>query len=230
MTWDRTRYYEQIKDAADALTSTRWNKTTTSPIGLVAGAVHLEEWRRLLNVAPLLRVADITATRDSSGRVLRSDLTTGSGDSVQTLNRILMVRDGSTVYGFEEWPLSPLMSDGNYNTVSGYKWRREGDYLIVTPASAGTAITVRVNHLPCRMDALSGDAIAVTWPENYEHVLVYEVAGRLLMKGAAETDASRELKGQAKEFRTAMYADLGREFGGPTTIRLGDDPAEWGAR
>lgn len=229
MTWDRSRYYEQIKDAADALTSTRWNKTSTSPINLLAGAIHLLEWRKLLNVATLLRVADLSLTRDSNGRVPVSSLTTGSGDTQQSFHRVLQVRDAGVTYRPEEWPLSPLLADPNYSASTGYTWRREGDYLVIGPLNAGGAITVRVNHLPRRIDELSGDTVQVTWPDGFEHVLVYETAGRMLMKGGAETDASRDLKGQANEFRKEMYDALGRTHGGPKTMRFGDDPAEWGA-
>lgn len=224
MTWTKAQWVEETVQVADAKNDPRWSATTTL---LLLGAVHLREWRRLLDHKHTLRMQTLAVTRDASGRVAWSDLSTGSADAMKSVHRVLAVYDGAQWYDFEEWRLSPLAGNATDGGADRAVWRREGDYLQVAPAVAG-ALSVMVSHLPTAINLLSTNATPAEWPDSFEHVIVFEAASRMLRKGGAETEASNELAALASQFREDMFSALGRETIEPRQMLLGDDPASWG--
>lgn len=225
MTWTRAQWVTELREVADATNDPRWGTTTTL---WVLSSVYDKEWRALLDQKSTLRMQTLSLTRDVQGRVPWADLSTGTGDTVKRVHRILAVYDGTTWYEYEDYRLSPLAGDTtNGGGVPAPIYRREGDYLQVAPVQDG-ALTVVVNHIPPIPSLLSADAIALEWPEGFEQVILFEAASRMLRKGGAETDASNELAALAAQFRTDLVSALGRESTDPKRMLLGDDPASWG--
>lgn len=229
MTWTRTQFVEETLQAADAKNDPRWSSPTTL---LVLGAVHLREWRRLLDHKYSLRMQTLALTRDALGQVPWASLSTGATDAMKSVHRILGAYDGELWYTYEEWRQSPLAAVSSVDGGSGTRraiLRREGDVLQFAPVTA-SAISVVVSHLPTAMNLLSTNAVPVEWPDSFEHVIVFEAASRMLRKGGAETQASNELAALANQFRDDMYSALGRETIDARQMLLGDDPGEWGSQ
>lgn len=217
---------------ADAVSSSRWDSTTTGASGEVdqhMGIVHAREWRRILNAAPYYRVAKRTPSTDSSGQIAISDLSSGSGDSAERFYRVLLLSVNDVpmkeVQGADAF-MSTLTTTGS--SLSDGVWFRQGDYLIVPNAVSQTNCDVWVNHLPTRADNLANDASTVVFPDDYEDVLAYELAAILLSKGAAEVDAAAALKALAEDMRRDLLQDVARISGKPLVMAFPDSASEWG--
>lgn len=215
----------------DAVGSPRWNTTggATGELDQIGGLVHWREWRRLLNVNRNLRLGSRAITSSAStGRYALSALNQGAADTLETLYRILSFQVDNIPYqqvAFEDFSLAEALG------LPGNVWWREGDNIMTLPKQFSKAATVWVNHLPARLDLLSGDGISVTFPDGYEDVLCLEWAALALSKGGAETEAARDLKGLAEEMRQDMLQDLGRLGTEPLQMRYwGDSAADWGGR
>lgn len=216
---------------ADAVSSSRWDSTTTGASGEVdqhMGIVHAREWRRILNAAPYYRVSKRTPATDASGQILISDLSSGSGDSQERFYRVLLLSVDDVpmreVQGKDAF-MSTLTTTGS--SLSDGVWYRQGDYLVVPNAVSRTNCDVWVNHLPTRADNLTGDAVTVVFPDDYEDILAYEIASILLSKGAAEVDAAAALKALAEDMRRDLLQDVARISGKPLVMGFPDSAAEW---
>jgi hypothetical protein len=217
---------------ADAVDSPRWNTTaSTGEVDVHMGVVHLREWRRILNANPYYRVARRTPAIDSSGRIAISDLSSGAADAVETFYRVLMVAVNNTPYK-EIVPKEGLLAGIQITTGSAMPgsniWFRQGDYIMVPDAVSATATGVWVNHIPTAANALSGEAIAVPFPEGYEDLLAFELAAIILSKGAAESDAAATMKAFAEDMRRDMLQDIARFSIAPQVFQYSDTAAEWG--
>lgn len=233
MSLTRSSLRTRILQLADAVSSSRWDSTTTGAAGEVdqhMGIVHAREWRRILNANSYYRAAKRTPTVDSSGRIAISDLTSGSGDSAERFYRVLLM-------SINDLPYREITGkDGFMATVQQVTssplygvWFRQGDYLIVPDAANATNTDIWVNHLPTRADNLATDASTVVFPDDYEDILAYETAAILLSKGAAEVDAAAALKALAEDMRRDMLQDIARTSTRPLVMQFPDTAQEWGS-
>jgi len=210
------------EEMADAVGSSRWGATLKRQL---LGEVHWREWRDLLNVNRMLRVAKRTVTTDAEGQFAKAALNSGSGDATEKYYRLLSIRAGNRFYQqaqYEEYPLSPTI------VLQPNVWYEYGDKVQVIPSSPVTELEVVVNHLPQRADLLVDDSSLVVFPDSYELILAYETAASMLTKGAAETQLANELRGSAMALRDRMGQDLARRSQHPLRMRAADDPADWG--
>lgn len=227
----RSSLRTRILQLADAVSSSRWDSTTTGASGEVdqhMGIVHAREWRRILNANQFYRVAKRSPSVDSSGQILISALSGGSGDSAERFYRVLMLSVNDYAYSEVD------AKDGFMASVSGVSstptsriWFRQGDYLVVPDAASATNTDIWVNHLPTRADNLATDASTVVFPDDYEDVLAYETAAILLSKGAAEIDAAASLKALAEDMRRDMLQDIARTSTRPWIMQFPDRAVEW---
>lgn len=223
MTWTRAQHVAFARKQADAENSPRW---ADADVVTLLGLVHRREWRALLDVNPDLRVAERSVTADTSARIAKTALASGSGDSAEVLYKVRQVRNGTTIYT-QAAPIDMLAATSGQGGGTG-AWWESGSYLQLLPGDAGTALTVVVSHAPPAADVLSADTVAVEWPEGHELVLVYETAALLLAKGGTETQQAADLRALASEQRDRMYADLARVSTRPTAWRYGDTSGDWG--
>lgn len=210
---------------ADATSSARWTDAT---ITILLNSTFKREWSRILQANRNYRVGTRTVTLNSSGQFAFSALESGSGDSLEKFYKIIGVHNGDAIYAPAELRDNLLTATMGTGMATGYRtfWR-VGDYVQCHPWSSGESITVVVNHLPPLPGNLSTDDTAVTFPDGYEAVLIYETAAHMLMKGGAETDASADLKAIAEEVRSDMLADIARVTTDPTTMRYADERTSW---
>lgn len=225
----RTALRLRTQQRMDAVGSPRWTATAGNELDKIGGVVHWREWRRLLNANRNLRLASRAVTSSAStGRFALTGLNNGTNDALETLYRILSFQVDNIPYqqvAFEDFSLGETLN------MAARVWWREGDNIMTLPKELSKAAVVWVNHLPQRLDLLSGDGVTVTFPDGYEDVLCLEWAALALAKGGAETDAARDLRGLAEEMRQDMLADLGRLGVEPMQMRhWGDSAADWGGR
>lgn len=212
-----------VDEMADAAGSPRWGTTLKRQL---LGEVHWREWRDLLNVNRMLRVGDRTVTTDANGRVAKSALNAGSGDTLTTSYRILTVRADNIFYTparYEEYPISPAV------VSLPQVWYELGDELQLIPAAPGTVATITVNHIPARADTLSDDNATVTFPDGYDLLLAYETAASMFMKGAAESNLTAEMRSMATALRERLHQDVSRLSTRPTRVMAMDDKMDWGS-
>jgi hypothetical protein len=215
-----------VLEAADAVGSPRWD--TTPGTGLVdrhLGIVHKKEWKRILNAAPFYRVQSYTPTADDAGRIPFTALSdTTTPNARKDFYRVLQVAFNNVALR-EVSPKDAYLAgvgSGNPYPFQYGIWYRDDAGLIVPGYANVQATAIHVNHTPTRVDLLTEDTSTVEFPDDYEDILVYEGAARVLAKGAAETGAAAELKAMAEEDRRDMTQ------GGPWVMQFPDIAAEWG--
>lgn len=233
MTVTRASLRTRSLQLADAVSSARWDVTAgaAGEVDQHMGIVHSREWRRILNAQPDYRIAQRTPTSDSQGRFLISALSDLSvADQQQRFYRVRSLAINNRPYreinATDGYLAAASLTSTSSVPIFGF-WFRQGDYIIVPDAPNQTATGIWVNHLPTRADNLSIDTAVVEFIDDYEDILAYEVAAILLSKGAAETDASAQLKALAEGMRTDMLQDLTRMSTKPLVMRFPDTAAEW---
>jgi hypothetical protein len=221
----RDDYIEAIRTEMDAEEHPRW---TDASLARTLGAVHVLEWGELLESCPAIRLQTLTVTRDASGRVLVSDLTSPNiGDLRRVFYRVRDAEDAERrKFRVEDYDDAPSRARAG---STARVVRREGDYLQFTPVEA-LDVVVTVNHTPTPANLLSAGGVEVEWPEGHENVLIYASAAIAMMKGGTETDPAAALNAVAAKFRTRMTQALTRTFGGPRRIKYTDTAGEWGGQ
>lgn len=203
----------------------RWNNTI---ILQVLDSVFDTEWSRLLGVAPYYRFATRSVTTTSAGVFpLDSSLNSGSGDSAQKWYRIITITDSqSVVYVETRFQDVPIALTTNYQNVFGRLWYLAGSNAQLLPIGTLT-LSVSVNYKPPLPSDLSAGSVTVDYPDGSEMVLVWETAGRLLLKGGAEQDGASPLFQLAEQTRARMLADLQRRSINPVRMMPVDDAVDW---
>lgn len=215
----------EVRHHADAESEGRW---APARVLTALNLVMQREWRNILNANRNYRVAVRVVTPNSSGEVALSALNGGSGDTLQTLYRVLAVYDGDLVYK-EIDPLDAVMATGAGAETFGYNcWYRLGEDIRIIPTPQST-INVLVNYLPPLPSTLSSGTVELAYPLGYEQIPALEAAAILLSKGGTETEAASYLKGLAEEIRRDMLSDIARTSTNPLQYRYGDSRSEWGA-
>jgi len=227
----RAQYRTKAQRRADAVSSSRWDTTAgaTGEIDQFLGESFDRAWRRILNANPYYRVSKRTPTSDANGQYLISDLSAGSADSQERFYRILKVAINNITYPFQQRSEQEFLAE-SLQVYRGYYWFQEGSKITAMPISASTQATgIWVNWIPTRIDALSGDGIAVDFPDGYEGIVTDWAAADMLGKGAAEAGAAEYLRGQGNDKLDEMLQDLARVSIDARQPAYGDSSADWGA-
>ena len=225
MSYTVAQLIANTREMMDADNSSRWQD---SFITTVLGIVHGREYSSVLGANPYYRFATRSVTTDSNGTVLYTALNGGTGDTAQTLYRILAIGDGFTVYRQTEFRSVPLATQTNYDSPYQKLWYDAGDRIQFLPVSGGLVLTATVSFTPPRPDQLSTSSVTVDFPEGHEVILWLEAAAMLLEKGAAESDAANRMRAMADVERQQMYQDITRRAARPTYFGYPDLAAEWG--
>lgn len=227
MTINRLALRTSVLGYMDANGSRRWDSAAGGEVDLRISGVFDRLWRRILNANRFYRVAKRTPTSDATGRYLISDLSLGSGDAAQRFYRALRVIIDGRPYGLSNLGIEALSAE-QQPSLERRVWYQEGTNLTALPLQPNlTADAIWVNWIPQRPSALSGDAVAVDFPDGYEEVLIVYGAARLLMKGGAETQASRELQQEIQEDFEDLMADVARVSTDPLTMAPIDSAVDW---
>ncbi len=237
MSLTRTQFQEAVQNYLDstgvdanlnATTSTpRWDKTTINAVG---GNVFQEEWSNILDANQAYRFAKVSVTTDANGAVAVANLTTGAGDTAQNFYRVLSgFSDGTVLYRETDYRNVPLGTTTNYNSPWDYLYYLAGANFQILPVQASLALTCWVNWTPPRIDQLSGDSVAIDFPDGAEYLLVWQTAARLLLKGGVQTDAAQALSALANEARKNLLARIGRLTTRPNFLMFADRASTWGA-
>lgn len=225
MSYTVTQLIANTREMMDAANSSRWDDTF---IRTVLGIVHSREYSGILGANPYYRFAQRAVTTDANGQFAYTLLNGGSGDTAQTLYRILAITDGFTVYRQTEFRAVPLATTTNYDAPYNKLWFDAGANVQILPVQSGIALTVTTSYTPPRPDQLSADSVEVDFPDGHEVILWLEAAAMLLEKGAAESEAADRMRVMANAERQQMMQDLTRRAAMPTFFAYPDSAAEWG--
>lgn len=223
MSATRTQAIAGVREVSDSAASARWSDTW---IKTVLGIVHYREWEQLLAANPYYRFAQRSVTTDSSGQFLYTALNSGSGNTAQTVNKIITVSDGQTIYQQTEFRVVPM------GTAVGYaakEWYDGGTYVQALPVQESLALTVSINHTPCRVDNLNADSDTIDFPDGSEVILYLEAAALILSKGGMENDAAQTMRALADQERQSMYARIARRSIRPQFLQFPDSSSEYSA-
>jgi hypothetical protein len=225
MAMTRSTFLTRVRQLSDTLFATvEYPDELLKDLG---GMVHVDEWRKLLDIAPYRRTARRTVTLDGDSRFAWGALDAGSGNSAQNAYRILEMVDaaGETIH--------PAPADrvrlvdpgtGGYHKL----WTRVGDDVQTFGTRPGEAVRVLVNYTPCSLADLASDSDIVDWPSEWKPILFYETAALALSKGGRETNEARELLQFADLMRQKMLAAYRRDASTPYILGADDHPWEWG--
>lgn len=208
------------RERADAVRSNRWSDADLS---VMLGSVHWREWANILSSNPDYRLRSVSVTSDANGVVAKSALST-------TEARVYRVRAIKSDGLFHSLAKFSDLPDPSITTQEGYlgkRWYESGESIQLIPAQT-TAATFWVNYRPQRASAIN-DTAEVDFPEGYEHVLVYGLAGELLLKGGAETGAAADLLKFRDGLREDMLADIRRFSSTPSHVEPNDNASDWGS-
>ncbi len=235
MSQTRAQLTTLARELADAVDSPRWSNAS---IQSLLGLAQWTELGKLLNANKqyYFNGADgsLILTQDANGQFDWDSLTTGTGDSVKTVYRVITLGQPA---GSAQGSSGPLFyKEVNYerfpnpqpSTSLPYVWYRIGSKVQVLPAVAGQQMQAAVNYRPCQVQNLSADSVAVPFPDGYEQLLAYLAGAMMLDKGGAESGAANVLLANAESIRSDMMMDLGRMSYQPIIAQASDDPQSWG--
>jgi hypothetical protein len=220
----RTAAIAGVREVADGAGSARWSDTW---IKTVLGIVHYREWEQILAANPTYRFAQRSVTSSAAGVFAYTDLNSGSGNTLQTVNKILSITDGQAIYHQTEFKDAPLATSVNYAATQAKAWYDAGTNVQILPVGA-VALTVSVNYTPCRVDNLALDADSIDFPDGSEVILYLEAAAFILSKGGMENDTAQMLRAMAQEERQSMYNRIARRAARPQFLGFPDSASDWG--
>ena len=207
------------RERADAVRSGRW---TDADLGVLLGALHWREYAHILSSNKMYKVRTITTTPDTEGVILKSALSSAT----QFMYRILSLKNENRYFTQIDYKDAPLPT--NFTYQGSFSWYEKGDGLQLVPI-ATDSVDVTVNYRPTRASALN-DTDVVDFPDGHEHVLVYGLAGEMLLKGGAETEAASDLFNFQRILREDMLSDIRRLSVRPSIMQAMDDPSDWGSQ
>ena len=220
----RTAAIAAVREHMDATGSSRWSDTQ---IKTVLGIVHYREWEQILAANPTYRFAQRSVTSSTAGLFAYTDLNSGSGNSAQTLHKIIAITDGQSIYQQTRFQDAPLATSTNFASTSAKLWYDAGTNVQILPVGA-VALTVSVNYTPCRVDNLNADSDSIDFPDGSEVILYLEAAAILLSKGGMETEAAQTMRAMAQQERESMYSRIARRSTMPLHLGFNDSASEWG--
>jgi hypothetical protein len=206
-----------------AETTTKW---TDAVIKEIAGLVCDREWKNILNANKYYKMQKVQATSSAStGYIAKSDLNTGTANTVKRFYRILGVIKNDTFYEPAEWSDIPL---GEYLGASPHIWYPQDDNIVPLPIEKSAVFDVWVNYIPVSVDALAADSDLIVFPEDYEELLKWETAAWLSTKGDEETQAAITFAAFADRIRADMLQDITRLSTEADRMKFPDSAGEWG--
>lgn len=219
----------RVLDLMDATGNDRWDQTPNGEVDRAIGVAQSREWRRVLEANPYARFTKATFPKNGNGRIPLALLNTENGvltgDAVVSWYRLLSVSDG-----FRQFEQQTYRNFAGAEAAGAFTfvWYQEGDHLMSLPQE-GASLIIAYNHLPTVQHQLAGEASEFVFPDLFEDVPLLEAAAFLLAKGGAETGATVELKGLAREMREELLLSQ-RRLGltGYSIVNV-DNAREWGA-
>lgn len=235
MSLTRAQLTTLARELADAVDSARWSDAS---IQSLLGLAQWTELGKLLNANNQFYVngsaGDLLVTQDANGQFNWSDLTTGSGDAVKTVYRVITLgqpagsTQGSSGPLYYSWVPYVRYPTPQPSTSLPYVWTKVGDKVQVQPAVAGQQMQAVVNYRPCQVQNLAAEASVVPFPDGYEQLLAYLAGAMMLDKGGAEAGAANVLLANAEGIRNDMLLDLGRNSLQPIIAQAMDNAQDWG--
>lgn len=236
MSMTLTQFYSAVQNYLDAtgvdanaaatVSTPRWDSTTIMAVG---ANVFQEEWANILDTNQTYRFNSVTTTTDANGQVAVSALTTGSADTKKYFYRVLSgPSDGTVLYRQTDFRNVPIATLTNYQAPWDYLYYLAGQNWQMLPIASGLSLTWFVSWTPTNLDALASGASVIDFPAGCEYILVWMTAGKLLLKGGAESAAAQALFALADDSRKNMLGGIGRLTTRPDFMMFADTAGNWG--
>ena len=210
-----------VRDAVDDPSQARWTNTN---LDLWAALTLDSMWGELLQIDAFVTNQLDTLTTLTTPGYFDKRLSSGSGDLSQRLYRIKsIVRNGREIT--EGDPRNFVLENDVLIAGSEPSYWHIGDRVYITPLNTVDDVEVSYSFKPASFDDLS-DGAEVVWPDGYNSAVIYEIAGRMLAKGAAE-DNQGYLQLANSEF-SRLKAAVQRKSLGPIMILNLDTAGEFG--
>lgn len=208
--WGEQAYIDEVTFLMEGESNfARWS--TGATLRRTLGYIHSQEWRRLLKVAPMLRVSAFGPVALSSTTVLNLNALAEGMNPPSVFHRLMSVTPAAGSAGGQLADVTDaLMANGPTMEATG--WAVVNDGLLATGYNANSitqSVNVQITTLPVY------DANSIIFPEGHEFVLVYALAARLLAKGAVETEASQSMLQFAEDARTSLHDTYGNRTFSP---------------
>lgn len=220
----------QTRRMMDAVGSDRWSdEEIVDALSYVFDA----EWARLLQAAPYYRFQTVVITTTAAGTFPLSSLSTGAGNSQKNFFRILSINDGNVQYQETRFQDVPLGTTSAYMPYLRKMFYLAGTDYQVLPSGSVT-LNVVVNYKPTSLRDYVNDGatnkwdIPIDWPENSELLLVYEAAGRSLMKGGESLQTASAFLKMSGDERADFLDEIRRRTINPTRMAYPDLASDWG--
>lgn len=220
----------QTRRMMDAVGSDRWSdEEIVDTLSYVFDA----EWARLLQAAPYYRFQTVAITTTAAGTFPLSSLSTGAGNSQKNFFRILSINDGNVEYQETRFQDVPLGTTNGYIPYLRKMYYLAGTNYQVLPGDT-SVLNVVVNYKPTSLrDYVDSGAtdkwdIPIDWPENSELLLVYEAAGRSLMKGGESLQTASAFLKMSGDERADFLDEIRRRTINPTRMAYPDLASDWG--
>ena len=211
---------KMIRDAIDDPKKARWSSEL---LDLFTGATLDSMWNELFQIdAYLTNQVDTLLTLTTPGYIDKRQTT--DGDLSQRLYRVKsLVRNGREI---SEGNARNFVLEANV-LMTGHdpSYFHVGDRIYITPLNTVDDVEISYSFRPAPYVDLE-DNKDVVWPDGYDLAPIYETAGRLLAKGAAE-DNEGYLALAAGEFGR-LKSGIQRKSVGPIMILNADTDVGWG--
>ena len=219
----RFDFRQLIRDAVDDPKQARWKDEI---MDLWTGLTLDSMWGELLQIDAFVtnQVDTLTSLTTPGYFDKRLDSGTPAGDLTQRLYRIKsIVRNGREL---EEGDARNFLLENDV-ILAGHQpgYWHIGDRIYISPLDTADDVEVSYSFKPAPYVDLE-DSADVVWPDGYDAAVIYEVAGRLLAKGAAEDNQGYLVLADAEFGR--LKAAVQRKSLGPIMILNLDDDVGWG--
>jgi len=213
-------FRQLIRDALDDPKAARWKDEL---LDLWTTLTLDSMWGELLQIDAFVTNQLDTLTSLTSPGYIDKRLSS-TGDLTQRLYRIKsIVRNGREV---EEGDARNFLLESDI-LLAGFQpgyWHL-GDRIYINPLNTVDDVEVSYSFKPAPFVDL-GDESDVVWPDGYDAAVIYEVAGRMLAKGAAEDNQGFLVLADAEFGR--LKAAVQRKSLGPIMIMNMDSDVGWG--
>ena len=225
-TFSRSDLLARIRQSSDTVSATV--DYPTAFLQDIAGMVHIDEWKKVLDEAAYYRTNTVSVTLDNNRAFPWASLSTGSGNTVKTAYRVLEISDSAANNLTYHQPDRLRLASATRVQTTFRMWTRNGDTVQTFGTLPNDILTVLVNWTPCSVSDLASDADTVDWLNDYKPILWYESASTVLAKAGREVGEAQQLAGLADVMRQKMLSGIRREAATPYVMSADDNPWEWG--
>lgn len=210
-----------IQQLIDDPNAANWSAAN---LDTLVSMVYDELWSMILNVSPFYVSQKDTILNLTSPGYLDSRLVADGGALSQRFHRLhAIVRGEQTLQRAD--PRDVIVQNNIVIWAPSNNYVFYGDQIWIFPLDLTTDVEIRYSFKPAKFTTLA-DGAAISWPDGYESALVFESAGRAMLKGDRESGAN--LLAIAMGSRQEMLSTIKNRSHFMSVPWANQDPVEFG--